>query len=118
MSPEPWHAAVLESLDALRDADRQRRAWVERTAEPFSLSPSELVAELFGDTGLAELLPGPGVFGKKADALLRELSALVHEIDLDQAPEALLANRTWQMAQRLAAVAYAEVESALAPDEP
>ncbi|NVB85710.1 MAG: hypothetical protein HOV81_45520 [Kofleriaceae bacterium] len=117
MTPEPWHAAVLESLAELRDADRQRGAWVERTGEPFPKSPGALVDELFDDTGLIELLSAGTVFGDKADALLRELSALLDDIDLDQAPTKLLADRTWQMAQRFAAVAYAEVEHALAPDD-
>jgi hypothetical protein len=117
MTPEPWHAAVLESLAELRDADRQRRAWIERTEEPFSRSPGNLVDELFDETGLTELLPAGTVFGAKADSLLCELSALLDDIDLEQAPAQLLADRSWQMAQRFAAVAYAEVERALAPDD-
>lgn len=114
MSPEPWHEAVLASLAELRDATRQQQAWLETGAElyAFPSSPSELVCELFDDTGLAELL-STGAFGGKADALLRELDQLLREIDLARAPELLLADRSWQMAQRLAGVAHAEIELAL-----
>jgi hypothetical protein len=65
-------------------------------------SPTEIVCELFDDSGLAGLLERGAVFSGEADNLLRALGEKVTQVDLDQPPEALSRDPRWQEIQALA----------------
>lgn len=95
MKLEPWHRPFVQCLEEAADLDRQRAAWVERTNAHFP-PPTELVSQVFDDTGVDDLLNKGGiVFSESTDAALRALSALVAGIKLDEDPERLLASDTW-----------------------
>lgn len=101
MKREPWHTALLQSLDALSDTDRQWRAWVERESANFA-GPVELICQVFDDSGLSELLQAGQVFSPDADDLLRKMDALVLQINVDQPVEQLLNSARWLELAKLA----------------
>jgi len=96
MKPEPWHGPFVQSLEEAADLDRQRAGWADRTDANFPM-PTELISQVFDDSGIDDLLgTGEVVFSESTDAALRTLSAAVAEIDLDQHPEQLWASETWR----------------------
>ena len=111
MSPIPEFAwlQVESALRDLADGEHQLQTWIHRqTSDPRS--PSELVCQLFDDTGLEHSLErrrGTPVFSAEADELLLELSRLVDRLDdlAELSPSELLADARWRAIQALAASA-------------
>jgi hypothetical protein len=94
MKPEPWHATFIQSLQELADLQAQTRAWVGGAAPEFP-SPTELVCQVFDDSGILELLARGPVFSPETDACLLEVSRRVDEVDLEQPPQDLVRNAAW-----------------------
>jgi len=90
-----WHCVFLESLEALAGIERQRRAWLDGTDSSFP-SPVELVCQLFDDSGIDDLLEIGLVFSQPTDALLRKMSSLAEEVDVEVAAEKLLQCESWR----------------------
>jgi hypothetical protein len=78
------------------------------------VSPTELVCQLFDDSGLDELLEGGIVFSTRADDTLRRMNVLASNLNLEQRPDDLLRDGRWLEFTRLAESALAAVETALA----
>jgi hypothetical protein len=100
---------VIEGLGELADYDFQRRTWLS-PAGPEVSSFSELVSQLFDDTGLASVLErntGSSIFGKSADAALRELNQAVGSVNQRLPPATLLEHPTMQAVRQKAARALA-----------
>jgi hypothetical protein len=108
---EPWQETFLEALHALSDIERQRSAWVEPGGAWFP-DPGELVCQVFDDSSVNELLAEGMLFSAATDDLLRQLDRLADEVDVEVAPEALLASDAWLVLARLAA----RVRDAVAAD--
>jgi hypothetical protein len=81
MKLEPWQTMVLETLRELSDASLQERVWLRGEGGEVS-SPTEVVNQLFDDSGLSDLLEGDLVFSEEADFALRQLSEHVDTINL------------------------------------
>ena len=58
-------------------------------------SPSELVCQLFDDSGLDDLLRSGAVFSEPVDELLRELSNSVETLDLGKPAAERVADEEW-----------------------
>lgn len=109
---QPWHAGLIESLEAASDLERQRSAWLGRGG-PHVPDPVELVCQIFDDSAIDDVLAEGVVFSSSTDAMLRRLSALAAELDLTLPPEALLASEGWVGFTREAARALAAVRADL-----
>jgi hypothetical protein len=113
MKPEPWQQLVLDTLRELSDASFQEQVWLRREGGEIS-SPTEVVNQLFDDSGLIDLLGGSDiVFSERADSKLKQLSAYVGTIDFEQSVEDLLSDDRWQQVRHLASQARSEVNDAL-----
>ena len=94
MKIQAWHAGFLLSLEEASDIDAQRAAWVDRTSTHFP-EPTELICQMFDDSGIDDLLAEGVVFSETTDAALRWLSALAARLDMDQSPERLMSSNGW-----------------------
>jgi hypothetical protein len=104
----------VRSLEEAADLDRQRAAWVDRTDAHFP-APTELVSQVFDDSGIDDLLgTGELVFSQRTDAAIRALSALVEEMGLDEDPVQLWVSETWRGFANNAARVLALVRADLA----
>lgn len=112
MKKQPWHDNFLLSLRELADLNAQRRAWLGGDESGIPVA-SELLNEVFDDSGLTELLKRGPVFSKKADQALKDLNKLSAQIDLDQSTENLVTSKHWLQITLLAAVALKAVNKAL-----
>lgn len=112
MKKEPWHDSFLESLAELADIDRQRSTWVGGEANDLP-SPSELVCQVFDDSGLDDFLRSGTVFSEPVDELLRELSNSVETFDLGKPAAELVADAEWVAIADRAGHALQKVQSIL-----
>jgi len=112
MKRELWHSRLLESLDELSDVDRQASAWVHRDLEFFPTA-TELLCQLFDDTGLDQLLSAGEVFSPPLDELLRKMSTLASQVDVELPAEQLLQDALWKELAAMAAQAYNGVNDVL-----
>ncbi len=94
MTPEPWHAGFVESLEQAADLDGQRTAWGERTNIQFP-TLVELMCQLFDDSAITDLLAEGGVFSEATDDALRRLIVISEGLDLEDDPERLLSSAGW-----------------------
>lgn len=94
--------AVLQCLRELADRDFQERVWLRGQGNEVS-TPSELVSQLYDDTGLGDLLDDSKIaITPQADRLLAELRRVLHQFDLYSGAEALLAEPEWLRVHELA----------------
>ena len=100
---------VVECLRDLSDLNLQRRAWLAGDDRTLP-SPTELICQLFDDTGLDEELEAGQVFSPKCDAFLRNLSRKCWDIDVDRSPRLLLEDSNWHDVANTASVALLEIE--------
>ena len=112
MTPQPWQALVLESLDELTDVEFQTEVWLRGSRPGVVSSPIEAVCGLFDDSGLGDLLEKGSVFAEPADSTLRRLDALIHTFDLGHCKQ-LLDDPRWDTVRKLAVIALAQVREAL-----
>lgn len=112
MEKQPWHENFLLALEELSDPEAQRRSWLhgDETNVP---PPSELINQVFDDSGIIDLLDDGPVFSDRADKALRDLSDLVDTSDLNQPIENLLASKHWLQVASLARLALNAVHEAL-----
>ncbi|MCX5742961.1 MAG: hypothetical protein NT062_10745 [Proteobacteria bacterium] len=108
---ESWQRMVVDCLRDLSDAALQNRLWGD--SEPKQPSPTEIVNQLFDDSGLGDLLDAGPVFSPEADLILKGLSLHIDSIDFDQSIEDLLADERWIGARQLAATALRAVDAVL-----
>lgn len=94
MKTQSWHSGFVKSLEEASDIGAQRAAWVDRTSIHFP-EPTELICQIFDDSGVDDLLAEGVVFSDTTDAALRRLSELAARLDLDQAPERLISSEGW-----------------------
>ena len=94
MKTQNWHGGFLQALEEIANTTRQRQSWVDLSDSLFP-SPTELVCQLFDDSGVNDLLEKGIVFSEDTDAILRRLSSLAGELDLDISPEVLLSSAQW-----------------------
>ena len=113
MKAQDWIAGFIQSLEEASNIDRQRSAWVGRR-DPNFPAPAELVCQLFDDSGVDDLLAEGVVFSEATDALLRRLSSLAADLDLNGPPEVLLSSEGWGGFAREAARVLALVREELA----
>lgn len=106
---------VLECLYELSDIEFQRRVWIR--AEGYEESSiTELISQLFDDTGLGDSLEKSGngtVFSSKIDSILTELSHLIDKIDFNIDIELLLNHSSWTEIRYLAAKAAQLIKSSI-----
>lgn len=112
MKAQKWHEGFVQSLEEGSDIDRQRRAWSDRTDTDFP-APAELVCQIFDDSGVDDLLAEGVVFSESTDAILRRLSTLAAELNVDENPELLVSRAGWVEFAREAARALALVRKDL-----
>jgi hypothetical protein len=105
--PDYTKIEVLSCLRDLADRDLQEQTWLQ--AKPGGpASPTELVCQLFDDTALCDYLSArrsAPVFSTSVDTLLRQISALISELDLTLPPGLLLRKPQWQEVRAKAAEA-------------
>jgi hypothetical protein len=94
MRKQDWHAGFLQSLAEMADIVMQRQAWIEKAQSRFP-SPTELVCQVFDDSGVDDLLAKGLVFSEATDNVLRRLSGLVARVNLDVRPQELLSSKHW-----------------------
>ena len=109
MKLEPWHESLIESLSWASDIDLQRREWTDNFALTVG-TPTELVCQIFDDSGVGDLLELGFAFSDDIDGVLRRMSSLVPEIDLEQSPESLLMDLKWKNFCELSSVALAGIK--------
>lgn len=107
-----WHAGFIQSLEEASDVEAQRAAWVDRTNTQFP-APTELICQIFDDSGINDLLAEGAVFSETTDAALKRFSALTARLDLDEEPERLMASKRWLEFAREAARVLALVRKDL-----
>lgn len=112
MTPQPWQALILETLQELTDVAFQTEVWLRGERPGVVSSPIETVNELYDDSGLGDLLEKGHVFSEPADSTLRSLHSLIHTFDLSHSAR-FLADPRWDMVRKLAATALAQVREAL-----
>jgi len=113
MKMRAWHADFVQSLEEATDIDAQRAAWIARTNTDFP-EPTELLCQIFDDSGVDDLLAEGAVFSEATDVALRELSQLASRQDLTETPERLLSSEGWLEFAREAARVLALVREELA----
>lgn len=94
MKKQSWHNEFFQSLAELANVEAQQQEWLAGGGASLP-APSELVCQVFDDSGLDNLLANGQVFSSAADAVLREMSDLVTKIDLEQDPENILRDARW-----------------------
>ena len=106
-------ATLRSCLRELADPDFQQRVWVRGEGTEES-GPSEVVSQLFDDTGLGDLLERSKrpVVSKEADPVLRELGSRIEKVDLRTDVRELLDQQQWRRIRALAAKAAILVDSA------
>lgn len=85
-----------------------------RSKGPNFPAPAELVRQIFDDSGIDDLPAEGVVFSDATDAMLRRLSSLAAELDLNVPPERLLSSEGWVGFAREAARVLALVREDLA----
>jgi hypothetical protein len=84
---------VRELLNELSDIDEQRRLWLSDGQNGRDVSSfTEAVEQLYGDTGLSDLLEGgkPTGLGRELESGLKELDHLLREVNDNEAPSAVI----------------------------
>jgi hypothetical protein len=113
--PDYAKREVMSCLRDLADQTLQERTWLqEKPGGPAS--PVELVCQLFDDTALSDYLAkarGAPLFSSSVDTLLREISGLLSQVDLDLPPRLLLREPQWQEVQTKAAEAAQQIDELL-----
>src|SRR5687768_8848777 len=102
MNAQDWHVAFLQSLEEASNLERQRRAWIGGM-EPAFPTPTELICQIFDDSGVNDLLSEGIVFSESTDALIKKLSLLTGHLNLMSGPAALLSSEDWIRFARQAA---------------
>lgn len=104
------HALVREALAELADPAYQRRIWTASEGPEIG-SLTEAIARLFDDSGLGDALArGHEIYGTAADPMLRELDALLAEVDDGRAPASILRDPRIDEIRRLAAALLRELD--------
>jgi hypothetical protein len=102
---------VRSGLAELADAEYQRRVWFGRDSNEMS-SFTEAVATLFDDSGLGDALDsGAPIYGLDVDEALRELSALVGNVDVERAPVDVVDDPAMPAVRSLAATILERLEA-------
>ncbi len=92
----------MDALAELADLAYQERVWSGRDPHAMS-SLVECEEALFDDSGLARALERGGAFGRSIDAKLRQLGALLDEVDATQPVSSLLCDGVLAECRALAA---------------
>jgi len=106
-----WLGPFLDSLGQLADLDRQKRAWIAGGPEHFP-APTELICQIFDDSGVQESLDSGTAFSEEADILLRQLGEIVAHLDMSRGPEILIRDPNWLRAVDLARSILAAISTA------
>ena len=69
-----------------------------------------MICQIFDDFGIGDLLERGLVFSDDIDGVLRRMSSLVDEIDIDQSPESLLKDPKWISFCELSSVALVGIK--------
>jgi hypothetical protein len=108
---------VVDALYELADEDVQRRRWTAAEG-PEVGSFTEAVSRLLDDSGLGDALDvGTEVFGEGIDGLLAELADQLLRINGTHEPQSILADPRVVAVRRLAAEAFALMDSAQRHEE-
>lgn len=90
-----WQHAAISYLVQIADIDSQRSYWLCGEGCAIS-SPSELLCQLFDDTGLGILLDeGRLAFDPVVDQMLLRLNRLADRVDYGAPPDVLLSSKSW-----------------------
>lgn len=95
------------TLEELADIQFQNRTWLSRGGEEIS-SFSELISQIFDDTGLARLLEGGSlkhILDSETTKALRELDAAISKIDQSLPPFKLIHTPEMRVVRSCAAAA-------------
>jgi len=111
MAEETWESPFLESLREMSDVSAQRRAWIDGDLPNFP-DPTELVSQVFDDSGLDDALAAGQVFSPEADDLLRQLSGAVEGIDVSGRAEGWIGDVPWLRVTDLAKRALVAISKA------
>lgn len=102
--PEFAKRQVSEALLDLCNSELQQESWIQGSPGGPT-SPTELVCELFDDTGLSEYLADASkepVFTIHVDDMLRQIESSLTDLDLAGPPSKLLEDKRWREVQALA----------------
>jgi hypothetical protein len=99
MRADLWKVQILEALAAVANLEGQRASI---GGGAFFSCPTELLCQLWDDTGLTEFFERGAVFTSALDAAFMELNELHGQIDLKVSLSSLLAHPQWQQAALLA----------------
>jgi hypothetical protein len=106
---------LSRGLRELSDAEFQHRTWMASKGPEVS-SFSELVSQVFDDTGLADALDAgrcPPELSEISFSVLKELDSAVSRVDQGATPEDLLDNPKVERVRELASQALDLIEKAV-----
>lgn len=115
-------AKISVCLKELSDYEFQKRTWLA-TSGPEVSSFSELISQLFDDSGLSDALGNASgeIFNTQTDKMLRALDEAISRINQRLPPAILLEDKKMQLVRKLAADALDSLEEKpkeLKPIEP
>lgn len=111
MSARVNKSLVRECLRELADYEFQKRTWLASTGPEVS-SFSELISQLYDDTGLGDALEGADlIFDARIDGILREIDKAASHVNQRLPASQLLEEPSMKVIRRLATEAIEGLES-------